>query len=139
MNAQPADILYDRSCAPAVLLFGDDAARRERLADRIILSGGRVSASEPIDTAADRLDGQAGARIVVDLREDGGAALDGLLMWLDAQAGRVGRLSTLILTPPGLIDVVTARSRISACASSSIPRAVNWRPRWRISSRRRRH
>jgi hypothetical protein len=109
MNAQPADILYDRSCAPAVLLFGDDAARRGRLADRIILSGGRVSASEPIDTAADRLDGQAGARIVVDLREDGGAALDGLLMWLDAQAGRVGRLSTLILTPPGLIDVVTAR------------------------------
>ncbi|WP_019833809.1 winged helix DNA-binding protein [Sphingomonas sp. PR090111-T3T-6A] len=109
MNAQPADILYDRSCAPAVLLFGDDAARRARLADRIILSGGRVSASEPIDTAADRLDSQSGARIVVDLREDGGAALDGLLMWLDAQAGRVGSLSTLILTPPGLIDVVTAR------------------------------
>jgi hypothetical protein len=109
MNAQPADILYGRAGAPAVLLFGDDAARRQRLADRITLSGGRVTASEPIGIAADRLDGQTGARVVVDLREDGGAALDGLLMWLDAQAEWAGRLSTLILTPPDLIDVVTAR------------------------------
>jgi hypothetical protein len=92
-----------------VLLFGHDAARRQRLADRVILSGGRVAASEPIAIAADRLDGQTGARVVVDLREDRGAALDGLLMWLDAQAERVGRLSTLILTPPDLIDVVSAR------------------------------
>ena len=68
--------------------------------------------SEPIGTAADRLDRldrQIGKNVVVDLREDGGAGLDGLLMWLDAQAERAGRLSTLILTPPDLIDVVTAR------------------------------
>ncbi len=109
MSAQPADISYGRADAPAVLLFGDDAARRQRLADRIFLSGGRVVTSEPIDTAADRLDRQVGMNVVVDLREDGGAALDGLLMWLDAQANKAGRLSTLILTPPDLIDVVTAR------------------------------
>jgi hypothetical protein len=54
--------------------------------------------------------------VVIDLREDGGPALDGLLMWLNAQAAAAGRMSVLILIPAALIDIVTAQIADSGVA-----------------------
>lgn len=110
MTALPADIPYDTPRASAVFLFGDDAGRRHDLAHAIALSGGRVVASEPMAGAIDRLAAQSGVvGVVLDLREDGGASLDGLLARLNAHAAMAGRLSALILTPLELIDIVAAR------------------------------
>ncbi len=67
-------------------------------------------ASEPTLGAVERLEAQAGAAgVVLDLREDGGPWLDGLLARLKARAAMAGRLSTLILAPLDLLDVVAAQ------------------------------
>jgi hypothetical protein len=110
MNAVSADFAYDRTLAPVVLLFGDDARRRKRLKEAITASGGRLAGSGPLTDARDRLERQASAaHVVLDLHEDSGGALDTLLERLDRYAIAMGRLSVLVLAPPALIDVVTAR------------------------------
>jgi len=109
MTAHPTDIPYDAPRSPAVLLFGDDAGRRHHLAGAITISGGRVVASEPMLGATESLDAPPGAGIVLDLREDGGPWLDGLLARLNARAAMAGRPSALILTPIDLLDIVAAQ------------------------------
>jgi hypothetical protein len=67
-----------------------------------------VVTSEPIDTGRGSLRPKSRTN-VVDLREQDDAAPNGLPMWLDTQANKAGRLLTLILIPPDLVDAVTAR------------------------------
>jgi len=110
MNAFSSDISYSKISSPPVLLFGDDACRRDRLAQVITASGGRVVANGPVSVASERLAIQAAsAGVVVDLRDDDGPMLDDLLTRLDSLAVTAGRLSALVLTPQALIDVVAAR------------------------------
>ncbi|MDB5738718.1 MAG: hypothetical protein JWO65_2386, partial [Sphingomonas bacterium] len=54
------DIPYETLCAPAVLLFADDALRRARLRSLIDAAGGRLVADGTIEVAAARIDRQAG-------------------------------------------------------------------------------
>jgi DNA-binding MarR family transcriptional regulator len=99
------DIPYETLCAPAVLPFADDALRRARLRSLIDAAGGRLVADGTIEVAAARIDRQAGpCGVVLDLREDGGVALDGLLARLDAV-----RTRGVVIAPRGLIDIVSAR------------------------------
>lgn len=110
MNALPADIPYRRLLPPAVLLFGDDAPRRLMAAEVVARGGGRVVASAPIAGALGRLDMQAAAGgVIVDIGHDSGAALDTLLARLDALGEISGRLFSVVIVPPALIDIVTAR------------------------------
>jgi CheY-like chemotaxis protein len=110
VSAFPADIPYQRLLSPAVLLFGDDPARREMLAERIAQGGGRVVANGPVAEALARIDRQvAPAGVVLDLARDEGAVLDQLLARLDAMGEVAGRLFAILIVPPELIDVVTAR------------------------------
>lgn len=105
-----ADISYQRLLSPAVLLFGDDPARREMLADRIAHGGGRVAANEPVSGALDRIGRQvATGGVVLDIARDEGAVLDQLLARLDAMGEAAGRLFAVLIVPPALIDVATAR------------------------------
>jgi len=110
MSALPADIPYQRLLSPAVLLFGDDPTRREMLADRIVAGGGRVVANGPMADALARLDRQvAPGGVVLDIARDEGAGLDQLLARLDALGEAAGRLFAVLIVPPALIDIVTAR------------------------------
>ncbi|MBA2932964.1 MarR family transcriptional regulator [Sphingomonas sp. CGMCC 1.13654] len=110
MNALPADIPYHRLLSPAVLLFGNDQARRAMLADRIAGSGARVVASAPVADALPRIERQvAAAGVVLDIMADEGAALDQLLARIEAMGVAAGRLFALLVVPPELIDIVTAR------------------------------
>ena len=109
MGMLPADIPYQRLLSPAVLLFGDDPARREILAERIAQGGGRVVANGPVAEALARIDRQvAPAGVVLDIAQDDGAALDQLLARLEALGEAAGRLFAVLIVPPELIDVVTA-------------------------------
>jgi hypothetical protein len=109
MDTLPADIPYQRLLSPAVLLFGDDPARRELLAERIGQGGGRVVANGPMVEALARIDRQvAPAGVVLDIAQDDGPALDQLLGRLEAMGEAAGRLFSVLIVPPELIDVVTA-------------------------------
>jgi hypothetical protein len=57
-----------------------------------------------------RIDRQgAAALVVVDIARDEGGALDRLLSRIDAMGEAAGRLAAVLIVPPELIDVVTAR------------------------------
>jgi DNA-binding MarR family transcriptional regulator len=110
MDALPADIPYTRLMPPAILLFGDDPGRRLRIAGAVSRCGGRVVASAPIADAAARIGMQAAAGgVILDIRHDGGQALDALVERVDALGEASGRLFALLIVPPALIDVVDAR------------------------------
>ncbi|HEY0314891.1 MAG TPA: hypothetical protein VGC28_01340, partial [Sphingomonas sp.] len=110
MNAFAADLPYHRSLSPAVLLFGDDPAQRLMLAERVARGGGRVAANAPVADALVRIDRQgAAAHVVIDIARDEGSALDRLLARIDATGEAAGRLVAVLIVPPELIDVVTAR------------------------------
>jgi CheY-like chemotaxis protein len=110
MSTCPADIPYQRLLSPAVLLFGDDPARRDMLAERIVAKGGRVVASGPVAEALARIDRQVTpGGVVLDLARDEGAMLDQLLARLDAMGEAAGRLFAVLIVPPDLIDITTAR------------------------------
>jgi CheY-like chemotaxis protein len=108
MTAIPKDICYDRLLGPAILLFGEDEARRDALDGVIRQAGGRVVASAPIGEATDRIARQAViGGVVVDARSDA-AGLDALLTALDLHAA-AGRAPALVLTASALLDPVAAR------------------------------
>jgi CheY-like chemotaxis protein len=110
MNALSADMTYHRMLAPAVLLFGDDPARRALLAERIAQGGGRVVASAPVSDALGRIERQVeSAGVVLDVGRDEGAMLDQLLARVDALGEAAGRLYAVLIVPPQLIDVAAAR------------------------------
>jgi DNA-binding MarR family transcriptional regulator len=92
-----------------VLLFGDDAARRAELADAVAGSGGRVVAQEGLGKAAERIAMQASAAgVILDIRQDGGVALDALLARIEGIGATAGRLTALVIVPLSLIDIVAA-------------------------------
>jgi DNA-binding MarR family transcriptional regulator len=104
-----ADLPYADLTAPAVLLFGDTEARREALAAMVAQAGGRLVASAPVEAAPARIARQAAmGGVILDLSEDGGAALDTLLIQLEA-AAQSGRYPSLVLATPDLIDIAAAR------------------------------
>jgi DNA-binding MarR family transcriptional regulator len=109
MNAFAADIPYRAMLAPAVLLFGDDAGCRADLADMVARGGGRVAAQGYLGDAADRIAMQvSAASVILDIRRDGGAALDGLLARIERVGATAGRPAVLVIVPLALIDVVAA-------------------------------
>lgn len=117
MNALPADIPYHRLLPPAILLFGDDPHRRLIAAQMVVRGGGRIVANAPLAEAAARLDRPAGAQgLILDIRKDHGAALDALLARVAVLSEAAGRLFAIVIVPPALIDVVTARiDGLGAC------------------------
>jgi DNA-binding MarR family transcriptional regulator len=110
MHALAADLSYRTLLSPAVLLFGDDPARRAALAEGVQAAGGRVVTQGSIDDAAARIPMQASAAgVIVDVRSDGGAVLDRLLERLHVAGEVSGRMAAIVIIPVALIDVVTAR------------------------------
>lgn len=95
---------------PAVLVFADSIAARVRAETAVRAAGGRVAAALPLSEALGRLDTQAGLDgLMIELDEDAGPALDGLLDRVDALA-RDGRCASVIAMPVALIDLVAARA-----------------------------
>jgi len=110
MSLLSPDISYQSLLSPPMLLFGDDPARRAMLADRIAQGGGRVVADGSVSDALARIGRQVvTGGVVLDLARDEGAVLDQLLARLDAMGEAAGRLFAMLIVPPDLIDVVTAR------------------------------
>ena len=95
--------------APAVLVFADNAYDQVLAQQAVQAAGARLIAALPIAQAAARLDLQAGlTAVVVDVREDQGAALDALLDRID-RAARERRFAGVVIVPIGLIDAAAAR------------------------------
>jgi CheY-like chemotaxis protein len=104
------DISYQLLMSPAMLLFGDDPARRAMLADRIARGGGRLVADAPVAEALARIGRQVAIDgVVLDIARDEGAVLDQLLTRLDGMGEAAGRPLAVVIVPPDLIDAVTAR------------------------------
>lgn len=96
--------------APVILVFADTEEGAAAASRSVKAAGARIAASTDIDTAAERLDGQIGIDLVLlDIVDDRGPTLDALLDRLADGADRRDYL-VLIVIPPELVDIVSARA-----------------------------
>lgn len=95
---------------PVILVFADTEEGATAASRSVKAADGRIAASVDIDTATQRLDDQVAVDLVLlDIVDDHGPTLDALLDRLAEGAGRRDYM-VLIVIPPVLVDIVSARA-----------------------------
>lgn len=101
-----SDLSYSNQ-APVLIAATSDAAMA-RARRTIDASGLRVGAMLPLEIALERIELQASATAVwVELDEDGGPAMDGLLRKINEDVG-AGRYAAVVAAPTSLLDTLDA-------------------------------
>jgi prefoldin subunit 5 len=108
MSDKSDSLTIEYTDRPPVLVFADDSARGVLARQAVAEAGGRVSAELPINEAIERIEAQATlSAVVIEVRDDAGAALDALLARVDRGATD-GRFTSVVTVPAHLIDVASA-------------------------------
>ena len=94
----------------SILLFGNDAERRNRIGTAVEAAGGRVSAALDLAHAVQRISEHAAPDGVVIAFEDEDAALAEELLDALEQGARGQRFTSIALIGPDLIDLAAARA-----------------------------
>ncbi|MGP1352045.1 MAG: winged helix DNA-binding protein [Parasphingopyxis sp.] len=110
---------------PAILIVTDSPAGQARCRNAVDAVGGRVVCTAEPEDAVDRIGEQISLDVaLVDLSEDHGRTLDGLLDKIEGNA-RAGRHRSIVSVPIELVDIVDAQIAHSDIAMLCAPKAID--------------